>query len=293
MVLHSMTAFGRGEALADGYRFTVELRTLNHRFCDIRIKLPRRYTDFEEEIKRKLSSLFSRGRIEVNVVADETLDKVQHLTVDTELAETYKRLLLDLKDKLGIEAGLRLDTLLHFRDIFVFKEDEESRGQAWKVMETALDQGLKQCIHMRREEGSAIEADFNARLNQLETLGSEIESRAVLVVLDVRERLQKRIEELLGQGELDESRLAQEVAILAEKSDVTEELIRFKSHVQQFGNLLDASGPRGRQLEFVLQEMHREINTIGSKANDVEIGQIVIQIKTELERFREQLQNVE
>ena len=293
MVLHSMTAFGRGEAVADGYRFTVEIRTLNHRFCDIRIKLPRRYTDFEEEIKRKLSSQFSRGRIEVNVVADETLDKVQHLTVDTALAETYKRLLLDLKDKLGIEAGLRLDTLLHFRDIFVFKEDEESRGQAWKVMETALDQGVEQCIHMRREEGSAIEADFNARLNQLETLGSEIESRAVLVVLDVRERLQKRIEELLGQGELDESRLAQEVAILAEKSDVTEELIRFKSHVQQFGNLLDASGPRGRQLEFVLQEMHREINTIGSKANNVEIGQIVIQIKTELERFREQLQNVE
>ena len=293
MVLHSMTAFGRGEAVADGYRFTVELRTLNHRFCDIRIKLPRRYTDFEEEIKRKLSSQFSRGRIEVNVVADETLDKVQHLTVDTELAETYKRLLLDLKDKLGIEAGLRLDTLLHFRDIFVFKEDEESRGQAWKVMETALDQGLKQCIHMRREEGSAIEADFNARLNQLETLGSEIESRAPLVVLDVRERLQKRIEELLGQGELDEARLAQEVAILAEKSDVTEELIRFKSHLQQFGNLLDASGPRGRQLEFVLQEMYREINTIGSKANNVEIGQIVIQIKTELERFREQLQNVE
>jgi uncharacterized protein (TIGR00255 family) len=293
MVLHSMTAFGRGEAVADGYRFTVELRTLNHRFCDIRIKLPRRYTDFEEEIKRKLSSQFSRGRIEVNVVADETLDKVQHLTVDTELAETYKRLLLDLKDKLGIEAGLRLDTLLHFRDIFVFKEDEESRGQAWKVMETALDQGVEQCIHMRREEGSAIGADFNARLNQLETLGSEIESRAPLVVLDVRERLQKRIEELLGQGELDESRLAQEVAILAEKSDVTEELIRFKSHVQQFGNLLDASGPRGRQLEFVLQEMHREINTIGSKANDVEIGQVVIQIKTELERFREQLQNVE
>ncbi|MCG6980389.1 MAG: YicC family protein [Deltaproteobacteria bacterium] len=293
MVLHSMTAFGRGEAVADGYRFTVELRTLNHRFCDIRIKLPRRYTDFEEEIKRKLSSQFSRGRIEVNVVADETLDKVQHLTVDTELAETYKRLLLDLIDKLGIEAGLRLDTLLHFRDIFVFKEDEESRGQAWKVMETALDQGVEQCIHMRREEGSALEADFNARLDQLETLGSEIERRTPLVVLDIRERLQKRIEELLGQGELDESRLAQEVAILAEKSDVTEELIRFKSHLQQFGNLLDASGPRGRQLEFVLQEMHREINTIGSKANDVEIGQIVIQIKTELERFREQLQNVE
>jgi uncharacterized protein (TIGR00255 family) len=293
MVLHSMTAFGRGEAMADGYRFTVELRTLNHRFCDIRIKLPRRYTDFEEEIKRKLSAHFSRGRIEVNVVADETLDKVQHLTVDTELAETYKRLLLDLKDKLGLEAGLSMDTLLHFRDIFIFREDEESRGQAWKVMETALDQGVKQCIHMRREEGSAIEVDFNERLNQLETLSREVESRAPLVILDVRDRLQKRIEELLGQGQLDESRLAQEVAFLAEKGDITEEVIRFKSHIQQFRALLEASGPRGRQLEFVLQEMHREINTVGSKANDVEIGQKVIQIKTELERFREQLQNVE
>jgi len=288
-----MTAFGRGEAMADGYRFTVELRTLNHRFCDIRIKLPRKYTDFEEDIKRKLSSEFSRGRIEVNVVADETLDKVQHLTVDADLAETYKRLLLDLQDKLGLEASLGLDTLLHFRDIFVFEEDEKSRAQAWKVLEMAVDQSVKECIQMRKEEGLAIETDFNERLNQLETLSSEVENRTPLVVLDVRDRLQKRIEELLGQGELDESRLAQEVAILAERSDITEEVIRFNSHIQQFRALLKASGPRGRQLEFLLQEMHREINTIGSKANDVEIAQKVIQIKTELERLREQVQNVE
>jgi len=279
--------------MADGYRFTVELRTLNHRFCDIRIKLPRKYTDFEEEIKRKLSSEFSRGRIEVNVVADETLDKVQHLTVDADLAKTYKRLLLDLQDKLGLEASLGLDTLLHFRDIFVFEEDEKSRAQAWKVLEMAVDQSVKQCIQMRKEEGLAIETDFNERLNQLETLSSEVEKRTPLVVLDVRDRLQKRIEELLGQGELDESRLAQEVAILAERSDITEEVIRFNSHIQQFRALLKASGPRGRQLEFLLQEMHREINTIGSKANDVEIAQKVIQIKTELERLREQVQNVE
>ena len=292
-MLYSMTAFGRGEAMADGYRFTVELRTLNHRFCDIRIKLPRKYTDFEEEVKRKLSSEFSRGRIEVNVVADEALDKVQHLTVDAELAKTYKRLLLDLQDKLGLEASLRLDTLLHFRDIFVFEEDEKSRAQAWKVLEMAVDQSVKQCIQMRKEEGSVIEIDFNERLNQLETLSSEVESRTPLVVLEVRDRLHKRIEELLGQGELDESRLAQEVAILAERSDITEEVIRFKSHTQQFRALLKASGPRGRQLEFLLQEMHREINTIGSKANDVEIAQKVIQIKTELERLREQVQNVE
>jgi uncharacterized protein (TIGR00255 family) len=146
---------------------------------------------------------------------------------------------------------------------------------------------------MRKEEGSAIETDFTERLNQLETLSGEVESRTPIVVLYVRDRLQKRIAELLGQGELDESRLAQEVAILAEKSDITEEVIRLKSHIQQFRALLKASGPRGRQLEFLLQEMHREINTIGSKANDVEIANKVIQIKTELERLREQVQNIE
>jgi uncharacterized protein (TIGR00255 family) len=288
-----MTAFGRGEAMAEGYRFTVELRTLNHRFCDIRIKLPRKYADFEEEIKRRLSSQFSRGRIEVNVVADEALDKVQHLKVDSELAETYKRLLLDLQEKLALEASLRLDTLLHFRDIFVFEEDEEGRAQAWKVLETALDQSVEECMQMRKEEGAAIETDFKERLNQLEIISSEVANRSPLVVVDVRDRLQKRIEELLGQGELDESRLAQEVAILAEKSDITEEVIRFKSHIQQFRASLKANGPRGRQLEFLLQEMHREVNTIGAKANDVEIAQKVIQIKTELERLREQVQNVE
>jgi uncharacterized protein (TIGR00255 family) len=209
------------------------------------------------------------------------------------LAETYKRLLLDLQNKLGLEASLSLDTLLHFRDIFVFEEDEEGRAQAWKVLEAALDQSVEECIQMRKEEGSAIETDFTERLNQLETLSGEVESRTPIVVLDVRDRLQKRIEELLGQGELDESRLAQEVAILAEKSDITEEVIRLKSHIQQFRALLKASGPRGRQLEFLLQEMHREINTIGSKANDVEIANKVIQIKTELERLREQVQNIE
>lgn len=288
-----MTAFGRGEATADGYRFTVELRTLNHRFCDIRIKLPRKYSDFEEEIKRRLSAQFSRGRIEVNVVADEALDKVQHLTVDSELVRTYKRLLLSLQEELGLEAGLRLDTLLYFRDIFIYEEDEESREKAWRVLERALDQAVKVCIQMRREEGAAIETDLIERLDRLEILSNEVESRAPLVVLEVRDRLEKRIEELLGQGEPDEARLAQEVAFFAEKSDITEEVVRLQSHMQQFRDLLKASGPRGRQLEFLLQEMHREVNTVGSKANDLDIAQKVIQIKTELERFREQLQNVE
>ena len=291
-MLHSMTAFGRGEAGADGYRFTIELRTLNHRFCDIRIKLPRKYSDFEEDIKKKVSSEFSRGRIEVSVLADDTLDKVQHLTVDTELAKTYKRLLLILQEELGLEGDLRLESLLNFRDLFAFQEDEESREKAWSVVETALDQAVSGCLLMRQEEGEAIARDLSGRLNQLEVLTGEVESRAPLVVDDARDRLQKRIQDLL-ETELDETRLAQEVAFFAEKSDITEEVVRLQSHIQQFRDLLEASGPRGRQLEFLLQEMHREVNTIGSKANDLEIAQKVIQMKTELERFREQIQNVE
>jgi uncharacterized protein (TIGR00255 family) len=287
-----MTAFGRGEAGADGYRFTVELRTLNHRFCDVRIKLPRKYSDFEEDIKKKVSSEFSRGRIEVSVLADDTLDKVQHLTVDTELAKTYKRLLLILQEELGLQGDLRLESLLNFRDLFAFQEDEESREKAWSVVETALDQAVSGCLLMRQEEGEAIARDLSGRLNQLEVLTGEVETRAPLVVDDARDRLQKRIQDLL-ETELDETRLAQEVAFFAEKSDITEEVVRLQSHIQQFRDLLEASGPRGRQLEFLLQEMHREVNTIGSKANDLEIAQKVIQMKTVLERFREQLQNVE
>ena len=293
-MLHSMTAFGRGEAGADGYRFTVELRTLNHRFCDVRIKLPRKYSDFEEDIKKRVSSKFSRGRIEVSVLADDTLDKVQHLTVNTELAKTYKRLLLILQEELGLEGDLRLESLLNFRDLFAFQEDEESRGKAWAVVETALDQAVSGCLLMRKEEGEAITSDLSGRLHQLEVLTGEVETRAPLVVQDARDRLQRRIQDLLGEAaELDEARLAQEIAFFAEKSDITEEVVRFQSHIQQFRDLLEASGPRGRQLEFLLQEMHREVNTIGSKANDLEIAQKVIQMKTELERFREQLQNVE
>ena len=288
-----MTAFGRGEAGADGYRFTVELRTLNHRFSDVRIKLPRKYSEFEEEIKRRVSAQFSRGRIEVSVLADDTLDKVRHLTVDAELAKTYKRLLLTLQDELGLEGDLRLESVLNFRDIFTFQEDEESRGRAWRVVETALDQAIDDCLQMRREEGAAIRSDLSTRLQELEVLTAEIESRAPLVVVETRDRLHKRIQDLLGETELDETRLAQEIAFFTDRSDISEELVRLQSHIRQFNELLEAKGPRGRQLEFLIQEMHREVNTIGSKANDLEIGKRVIQMKTELERFREQLQNVE
>jgi uncharacterized protein (TIGR00255 family) len=288
-----MTAFGRGEATIDGYRFTVELRTVNHRFRDIRIKLPRKYSEFEEEIKKRLSGEFSRGRIEVSVFCDEVLDKVQHLTLDSELAKTYNRLLHDLKEELGLKGNLSLEALLSFRDIFVFREDEKSRKQALRALDVALDHAVADCLKMREQEGKSIEIDLSDRLRRLEVLTHEVEVRAPHVMQESRDRLQERIQDLLGEVELDQTRLAQEVAYFAEKSDITEELVRLQSHLQQFQYLLGASGPRGRQLEFLLQEMHREINTIGSKANDLEIAQKVIQVKTELERFREQIQNVE
>jgi uncharacterized protein (TIGR00255 family) len=255
--------------------------------------LPRRYSDFEEDIKKRVSPQFSRGRIEVSVLADDALDKVQHLTIDSELAKTYQRLLRILQEELELEGDLGLESLLNFRDIFALQEDEESKGKAWMVMETALDQAVGDCLQMRKEEGGAIKSDLSGRLHQLETLTGEVEDRAPLVVVETRDRLHKRIQDLLGETELDEARLAQEVAFFAEKSDITEELVRLQSHIRQFSDLLEAEGPRGRQLEFLLQEMHREINTIGSKANDLEIGKRVIQMKAELERFREQLQNVE
>jgi uncharacterized protein (TIGR00255 family) len=288
-----MTAFGRGEAEADGFRFTVEVRSVNHRFCDIQVKLPRRYSRVEEEIRKRVASAFSRGRIEVTVTADEALEKAEHLTVDVELAGTYARLLRNLQQDLGLGGDLRLEALLTFRDIFTIKEDEESRERSWRVLSGALDGAVTECLRMRAEEGANIAADFSKRLQRLEKLGEEIEARAPSVVQEARDRLTERIQALLGEAPVDEGRLAQEAALLADRSDITEEVVRLRSHVQQFRDQLDADGPRGRQLEFLLQEMNREVNTAGSKANDLAISQRVIEAKTELERMREQVQNVE
>jgi uncharacterized protein (TIGR00255 family) len=292
-LLHSMTAFGRGEAEGDGYRFTVEVRSVNHRFCDVQVKLPRRYSQFEEEIRKRAAASFSRGRIEVGVTADEALEKAEHLTVDVELARTYARLLRDLQKDLGLGADLRLEALLTFRDIFIIGEDEESRGRSWRVLSGALDGAIAECVRMRTEEGANIAADFSKRLQRLEKLAGEIEARAPLVVQEARDRLAERIQALLGEVPVDEGRLAQETALFADRSDITEEVVRLRSHVRQFRDQLDSVGPRGRQLEFLLQEMNREINTIGSKANDLAISRQVIEAKTELERMREQVQNIE
>ncbi len=292
-MLHSMTAFGRGEAEADGFRFTVEVRSVNHRFCDIQVKLPRRYSRFEEEIRKRVASAFSRGRIEVTVTADEALEKAEHLTVDLELTKTYVRLLRSLQEELDLGGDVRLEALLTFRDIFTVKEDEATHERAWAVLAGALNGAVTGCLQMRAEEGAAIAADFSQRLQHLDDLVGEIEARAPVVTQEARDRVRERIQVLLGDVPLDEARLAQEAAILADKNDITEELVRLRSHLQQFRDQCQADGARGRQLEFLLQEIHREINTVGSKANDLAVAQRVIQAKAELERVREQVQNVE
>jgi len=292
-LLHSMTAFGRGEAEADGYRFTVEVRSVNHRFCDIQVKLARRYSHFEEEIRKRVASSFSRGRIEVTVTADEALEKAEHLAVDLELTKTYVRLLRSLQEELGLGGDIRLEALLTFRDIFTVREDEATHERAWAVLAEALNGAVTASLRMRAEEGAAIAADFSQRLQHLDELVGEIEARAPVVTQEARDRIRERIQVLLGDVPLDEARLAQEAAILADKNDITEELVRLRSHLQQFRDQCQGDGPRGRQLEFLLQEIHREINTVGSKANDLAVAQRVIQAKAELERVREQVQNVE
>ena len=288
-----MTAFGRGEAEAEGFRFTVEVRSVNHRFCDIQVKLARRYSHFEEEIRKRVASSFSRGRIEVTVTADEALEKAEHLAVDLELTKTYVRLLRSLQEELGLGGDLRLEALLTFRDIFTVREDETTHERAWAVLAEALNGAVTACLRMRAEEGAAIAADFSRRLRHLGELVSEIEARAPVVTQEARDRIRERIQVLLGEVPVDEGRLAQEAAILADKGDITEEVVRLRSHLRQFRDQCQAEGPRGRQLEFLLQEIHREINTVGSKANDLVIAQQVIQAKAELERVREQVQNVE
>jgi uncharacterized protein (TIGR00255 family) len=240
-----------------------------------------------------VASSFFRGRIEVSVTADEALERAEHLAVDLELTKTYVRLLRSLQEELGLGGDIRLEALLTFRDIFTVREDEATHERAWEVLAEALKGAISRCLRMRAEEGAAIAADFSQRLQHLDELVGEIEARAPLVTREAKDRIRERIQVLLGDVPLDEARLAQEAAILADKNEITEELVRLRSHLQQFRDQCQAAGPRGRQLEFVLQEIHREVNTVGSKANDLAVAQRVIQAKAELERVREQVQNVE
>jgi uncharacterized protein (TIGR00255 family) len=292
-MLKSMTGFGRGEGDTALGKVVVESRSVNHRYCDINIKLPKRLSLFENRLKEIIRSQVSRGRIDVFLRLDSLGEEKVQLSVDLDLAEQYYRVLHDLKERLRLKDEITLNLLAGAKDLITAKEELGDMEPYWQEILPVLRQSLKNMDDMKRFEGESLAKDLQQRLDYITEQLQMIKQQFPLRLRAFLTRLQDRLRSLLEGMETDPSRFQQEVALLAERTDITEEIVRAESHLVQFRSLLGGNEPVGRKMDFLLQEIHREVNTVSAKANDAEISQRVVEIKSELEKIREQVQNVE
>lgn len=292
-MLRSMTGFGRGEYTGKLKQVTVEIKAVNNRFAEVQIKLPYQYTALEERIRRSILKQLSRGRIDVYVKLKDTSQRPRQLQVDKELAVTYYKTLEDLATVTGIPCQVNVTQIAQFHDVLTMSEGEEEIDLIWEELLPALEEALNALLEMREKEGQKLKEDLLARLQILQGIQVRISEKSPLVVELYRGKLKTRLQELLTGEPLDEERFAMEVALFADKCNIDEELVRLKSHFLQFAQNLEEDLAVGRKLDFLLQEMNREVNTIGSKANDLEITRAVVELKSELEKIREQIQNIE
>ncbi len=292
-MLKSMTGFGRAEGTTTLGKVIVESRSVNHRYCDINIKLPKRLTLFESRIKELVRSQVSRGRIDVSVRLEGAGEETVQLSVNLGLAEQYHRALQDLKEKLQLKDNITLSLMAGAKDLITAKEEQGDIEPYWQEALPVLKQSLKNMDDMKRFEGESLRKDLRQRtehvVQQLELIKQQFPPRLRAAF----NRLYDRLRSLLEGPDTDPLRFQQEVAFLVERTDITEEIVRGESHLTQFSSLLGANEPVGRKMDFLLQEIHREVNTVSAKASDAEISQIVVEIKSELEKIREQVQNIE
>jgi uncharacterized protein (TIGR00255 family) len=292
-MIKSMTGYGRVETVQEGRNIIVEAKSVNHRFLEIFLRTPSTLFPLEAEFKKKISERFKRGRIEVSIRLEGEGADVSKVNLNLEIARDYFNVLNRLKEEFDLESPISLKTLAGFRDIFTPPlETQLSPDFLNQVGKTFLE-SLAMLINMRQDEGLAMFQDMDMRLKAITEILETIKLRAPQVVIEYQKRLAERIKELTAGYALEDARLTQEVAIMAERSDITEEIVRMHSHIGQFEELLQSGGTEGRKIDFLLQEMNREINTIGSKSSDVEITRQVIEVKSELGKLREQAQNIE
>jgi len=292
-MITSMTGYGRREAVWRGGPVAVEVRSVNHRFCEVVVRLPRALSSLEEEVKRMIQRRCARGRIELTVSLPGGKDGGRTISLDRSLAKQYHRLLGDLKRDLRLGGTIDLALLAGFRDIVSLSDQPVADRKLTAIVKRLVTGALADLDAMRRREGAALAHDAKSRVQVVRQAVASIATRTPHVVQEYFERMKARVEKLVGAGQVDSGRLQQELALYADRCDVSEELTRLESHVAQFTAALNSRGPVGRTLDFLLQEMGREVNTIGSKAGDAEISTQIVQIKGELEKVREQVQNIE
>jgi len=293
-LIKSMTAYGRGEYHLGDTQFIAETRSLNNRHLDIILRIPRNYQVLEKELKDTISSRIRRGRVEVSVQIENNGEESPYsLELNVPLVHSYLKILHQLAEQFDLDKKIQVDSLLQMKDVLLFRPEEVDMDKLRPGFQRVVEQALDSLDMMRVKEGEAIEADFVKRLDLLEEYVNEVDRRAPILAEEYMKRLKDRIDHVIEDVALDESRIAQEVAFFAERSDITEEIVRTRSHLKQFREYLSMDDALGRRLDFLIQEINREVNTLSSKASDALISKVVVEMKAELEKLREQVQNVE
>ncbi len=293
MAIKSMTGFGRGEITSGGRVWTAEMRCVNNRYLDLKMKLPRGYTPLEERIRRKVGVTCQRGRIELFLSVSGDFADLQEVKVHLALASGYRNALQILAEEFTLPLEITPQLLASFPEVLNRQQKDEDLEGIWSIVEKAIDEALAQCDTMRLQEGDALAADLTARLYFFSTTIDSIERSIPELLEQRRTSLTERLEKLVGNVQLDPARLVQEIAIMADKTDVTEEIVRLRCHIKQFNLFLSEEGGVGRKLDFLLQEFLREVNTLASKINDAKLAHLTVDLKSELEKMREQVQNIE
>ena len=292
-MIKSMTGYGRCEKIIDNYEIAVEIKSVNHRYADYNIRVPRSYNFLEEYIKAVLQKYIARGKIDVYVSVKKQQDDTTEIALNKPLAESYVKALKSIADEFGVQDDISVSTVARYNDIFeVIRTPEDEDAVKAKVSE-ALDEAAASFIEMREREGKKLADDMVARNGVIRSMVKKIDEIAPTTVIEYRKKIEERIRELIADAEIDETRLLTETAIYADKLCINEEIVRLSSHLDEFDRIMGTGVAVGRKLDFLLQEMNRETNTIGSKSNNLEIAKLIVEIKSELEKIREQLQNIE
>jgi uncharacterized protein (TIGR00255 family) len=292
-MLKSMTGYGKSESVTDSGKLSVEIRSVNHRYGEISVKLPRQFMPLEGEIKKRVSNRFKRGKIDVFINFEQPSGVAAPLQVNLAMAKAYHEAFLALNHHLGIYEPVPASIIIAQKDVLISQESSPDMEAVSEALFSTLADAMESFGDMRSSEGEALFTEIAGRIAIINELVETVAERTPAAVAANVERLKERIMKLLADVQLDEMRFAQEAALIADRMEITEELVRLRSHFKQFDSLLNLEEPVGRKLDFLLQEMNREVNTIGSKANDAEIAAMVVELKSELEKVREQIQNIE
>lgn len=292
-MLKSMTGYGRCEAVTDGKKILVEIKSVNHRYSDYNIKVPRHLGYLEDKIRKEVSESVIRGKIDIYVNVDYFEISDKEITLNKELAKSYINALYTLRDEFGLTDDITVTRVARNSEIFKSERIEEDEEALWLSVKSVLDTALEAFVAMRAREGERIEKDLCGRIEYMRSLAEEVDSRSPETVNEYRDRLYEKIKEIIDGHEIDEGRILTEVAIYADKVAVNEETVRLRSHFDEFDTIIGSGEPAGRRLDFLIQEINREVNTIGSKASDIEIAKTVVALKGEIEKLREQIQNIE